>query len=181
MAERFLYFAYGSNMLTQRLTTRGRAPSAQFQSTGFIKGYKLTFDKISNERKSGRRSGKCDMEATAEPAARVYGVLFSIASAEEPALDKKEGVGKGYEKAQISVQTAVGVQTATAYIATTDAKDATLLPYHWYREYVLQGAIEHGLPAEYIDQVRAVSSQADPDPERRATNEAALARNADVR
>src|SRR5436309_10854406 len=89
MAGMFLYFAYGSNMLTRRLTAR--TPSAAAVGTGFVEGYRLSFDKVSSD-----GSGKCDIEPTSNPADRVYGVVFTIADAEAGALDDAEGLDRGY-------------------------------------------------------------------------------------
>jgi hypothetical protein len=74
--DRFLYFGYGSNMLTRRLADPRRAPSARALGVGYVDKHRLTFDKIS--RGTRQNSGKCDMEATGRDADRVYGVLFSI-------------------------------------------------------------------------------------------------------
>ncbi len=165
MADTFLYFAYGSNMLTRRLAAR--APSAAVVATGFIEGYRLTFDKVSTD-----GSGKCDIESTGNPADRVYGVLFRIASAETGALDAAEGLGQGYRKGKVQVASAEGKATAVAYFATR--KDPARLLYDWYKAFVVQGAIEHALPQAYIEGLRAVRSQTDRNAERRARNEALL-------
>ena len=45
-----------------------------------------------------------------------------------------------------------------------------LAPYHWYRDYVLFGAREHGLPAPYVDAIARVPSVDDPDPARHDEN-----------
>jgi gamma-glutamylcyclotransferase len=42
-----------------------------------------------------------------------------------------------------------------------------LMPYCWYRDFVIQGAIEHGLPPAYIEALAAQPFIQDPDPERR--------------
>jgi hypothetical protein len=39
---------------------------------------------------------------------------------------------------------------AFTYIARTSHVDATLRPADWYREVVVAGAREHGLPAAWI-------------------------------
>ena len=173
MTNRFLYFAYGSNMLTRRLRATNRTPSARVEGTGFLKGYRLTFDKVSND-KSGRRSGKCDAEATGNQSDYVYGVLFSIDRIEERALDGAEGLGRGYRKDTINVMTTDGKRTALAYIATE--KDTSLRPYDWYKELVIAGAIEHRLPLSYVEGLRAVESQLDPDIARRDKNRRLLSR-----
>jgi gamma-glutamylcyclotransferase len=166
MPDTFLYFAYGSNMFARRLAAR--TPSAVRITTAFVEGRRLTFDKVSTD-----GSGKCDIEATGNPADRVFGVLFRIATAEERALDEAEGVGHGYRKDEIIVVTFEGTLAATAYIATV--KDPKRRPYDWYKAFVLQGATENALPAAYIDLIRAVPSQTDPNTARRARNEALLA------
>ena len=150
MPDTFLYFAYGSNMFTRRLAAR--TPSAVRITTAFVEGRRLAFDKVSTD-----GSGKCDIEATWNPADRVYGVLFRIATAEERALDEAEGVGHGYRKDEITVVTFEGTAAATAYFATE--KDPKRRPYDWYKAFVLQGATENALPAVYIDLIRAVPSQ----------------------
>ena len=166
MPGTFLYFAYGSNMFARRLAAR--TPSAVRITTAFIKGRRLTFDKVSTD-----GSGKCDIEATGNPADRVYGVLFRIATAEEGALDEAEGLGHGYRKDEITVVTSEGTVAVMAYIAIE--KDPKRRPYDWYKAFVLQGAVENALPAAYIESIRAVPSQTDPDTTRRARNEALLA------
>jgi gamma-glutamylcyclotransferase len=166
MPGTFLYFAYGSNMFTRRLAAR--TPSAVRITTAFVEGRRLTFDKVSTD-----GSGKCDIEATGNLADRVYGVLFRIATAEERALDDAEGVGHGYRKDEIMVVTYEGTLAATAYFATE--KDPKRRPYDWYKAFVLQGATENALPAAYIELIRAVPSQPDPNTARRARNEALLA------
>jgi hypothetical protein len=47
-------------------------------------------------------------------------------------------------------------------------------PYHWYKEFVVRGAEEHGLPAGYIVGIRAVESQEDRYEGRRNKNQALL-------
>jgi gamma-glutamylcyclotransferase len=165
MAESILYFAYGSNMMTKRL--RKRTPSAICEGTGFVRRHRLTFGKVSSD-----GSGKCDLEPTENETDRAYGVLFRICSDEAPALDAAEGLGKGYRKDQVTVITADGETTALAYLATD--KDPAGRPYHWYKAMVVAGAVEHNLPASYIEWLRTAPSEADPEPDRRAENEALL-------
>jgi hypothetical protein len=51
----------------------------------------------------------------------------------------------------------------------TDPKRRT---FHWYKALVIAGAIEHGLPAAYVDRLWAVESIRDPEPDRDAKREA---------
>lgn len=163
----FTYFAYGSNMLTRRLTASDRAPSAKRVATGFIEGRRLTFDKTSQD-----GSGKCDAELTGDKKVRVYGVVFEIAEAERKALGKAEGLDKGYKEEMVKVVTESGEAEHMTYIATR--KESALRPYRWYKALAIAGAIEHGLPKDYIEWIRTVESVEDPNAERRAKNEALL-------
>ena len=159
-----IYFAYGSNMLTRRLRAKDRAPSAHAIGVGFVEGRRLTFNKLGRD-----GSGKCDIEFTGNSADRAYGVLFRLAIGEKATLDNVEGVGSGYVDQTIQVSTAGGAVTALTYVATL--KSPALRPFHWYKAFVVSGAMENGLPDVYVDWVRAFESLADPNVRRRKDNE----------
>jgi len=163
----FKYFAYGSNMLTRRVAAPDRAPSAKAIGTGYIEGRRLTFDKLSQD-----GSGKCDAEATGTATDRVYGVIFEIAVSDKAALGRAEGLGKGYAEETVKVVTSAGAIELMTYIATK--KEPALRPYHWYKAMTLAGAVEHGLPKDYVEWVRTVASVEDPNAKRRADNESLL-------
>jgi len=164
----FTYFAYGSNMLERRLHAADRAPSARVIGTGFVTGRRLTFAKLSID-----GSGKCDIEITGKAEDRVYGVLFEIDNAEKAALDRVEGLGKGYDDEVVRVVTADSACNAVTYVALMKAPD--LRPYDWYKAFVVAGAVEHGLPGDYVDRLKAIESWTDPDEKRRMAQEAILA------
>lgn len=155
----FQYFAYGSNMLTRRLTAADRAPSAKPVGIGYVEGRRLTFDKVSKD-----GSGKCDAEKTGEKTDRVYGVIFEIDFTEKTALDEAEGLGKGYAEECVEVVTPAGKVPLKPYIATK--KESGLRPYHWYKVIIVVGAVEHGLPRDYVEWLRAFESIEDPNAER---------------
>jgi cation transport regulator ChaC len=167
MKNKILHFAYGSNMLSRRLCAADRTPSAVAFRTGFVKGRRLTFDKVSCD-----GSGKCDIEATDNLDNRVYGVLYKINKSEKPALDRIEGLGKGYKEEMVDVVTSSGAHQAVTYVATS--KEPALRPYHWYKAIVIAGAIEHSLPESYIEWIRTVDSKPDPNVKRRFQNEKLL-------
>lgn len=163
----FQYFAYGSNMLTRRLIAPDRAPSAKPVGIGYAEGRRLTFDKVSQD-----GSGKCDAEATRDITDRVYGIIFEIDLTDTAALGRAEGLGKGYAEERIAIVTSAGTIDIETYIATK--KNPTLRPYHRYKAITLAGALEHGLPNDYVERIRAFESIEDPNAERRAKNEALL-------
>ena len=71
-----LYFAYGSNMSSERL--RARTPSATSLGRARLPGYTLRWHKLGRD-----GSGKCDIEPSNAPRAAVWGVLYEIDSAEK--------------------------------------------------------------------------------------------------
>lgn len=154
------YFAYGSNMLTRRIRAPERAPSAATLGTGYLEGRRLTFDKRGQD-----GSGKCDAEPTGNEADRVYGVLYEISPADKRALDAAEGLGRGYEERIVDVVTEDGIVSAVTYVARQ--KGASLRPYHWYKAIAVAGAVEHGLPGDYVERLTLVESVEDPNGERR--------------
>ena len=54
------------------------------------------------------------------------------------------------------------------YVAGARYFDAALVPFDWYRDLVVAGAIEHGLPASYIDELMRAPVVSDPDAARAA-------------
>lgn len=163
----FLYFAYGANMLSRRLHAPDRAPSAVAIDIGFVQGRRFSFDKVSRD-----GSGKCDLEATGNLKDRAYGILFKVNIKERPSLDKAEGLGIGYSEANIQVVTPTGVYTALTYVASYE--EVPLRPYQWYKASVIAGAVEHGLPAEYVEWLRTFEAQPDTNAKRRTERESLI-------
>lgn len=161
------YFAYGSNMLTNRLQTR--VPSCRPYVVAQLPNYRLRFDK------RGLRdgSGKCTIWPT--PDTTVWGVVFFIDPDEKPLLDQIEGAGNGYEIVTVQLVTHNHqALTATTYLAEPVALDPTLKPFDWYHALVLAGAHEHELPAPYIAAIAGVSTYPDPDQQRAARHYALI-------
>jgi len=50
----------------------------------------------------------------------------------------------------------------------------SLRPYTWYKEFVVRGAEQHGLPDGYIEQLKAIDAVADPDAARDRHNRCVL-------
>jgi gamma-glutamylcyclotransferase len=156
------YFAYGSNMLEQRL--KARVPGAVFLAKAYLGGYCLRFHK-----KSKDGSGKCNIIQAED---LVQGVLYEFPESELNQLDAAEGYGYGYNHKEITLRVPNGTK-ALAY-AVVDFKyiDDKLVPYSWYHELVVSGAEQHGLDADYIEKLRKHRSVQDPDPKRKEKVEA---------
>ncbi len=166
--EHTVYFAYGSNMLTARL--RERMSSCKALGIATLQGRVLRFHKRSVD-----GSGKCNALAT-DGEDSVIGVLFSFDPAERANLDKAEGVGNGYERATVTVINSKGRRRKVlTYLATPDYIDDSLKPYVWYKNLVVVGGTEHGLPPEYIaDHIQSVEAIEDPDEAREVKQRATL-------
>ncbi len=152
-----LCFCYGSNMSQRRL--QARVPSARFVAVAELPTHRLRFHKAAMD-----GSAKCDAEETGEPEDRVMGVVYEIADNEKPDLDRHEALGRGYDEKQVELITGQGALGAWMYYATRI--NDSLNPFHWYKDHVLTGARENGLPADYIAQIEAVISIDDPKPSR---------------
>lgn len=152
------YFAYGSNMSTRRI--RQRVPSAEKIDLARLPGYRLAWHK-----KGGDGSGKCDIvPGSAEDV--VYGVLYAIDPAHKPRLDRVEDLGTGYDQKPVDLWLPDRNDPMTAFTYYALRIDATYLPYDWYRDHVLIGAREHGLPAHYVRLIENVPAVEDADPRR---------------
>ena len=159
------YFAYGSNMLLERL--RRRVPSARRIGTAALVGHRLAW------RKRGRDgSAKCDIAETTESGALVWGILYEIDPAEKPALDKAESFGHGYDRKDVTVRCNGGDIEAYTYVALDI--DESLAPYDWYKAFVLAGAKRNGLPQDHIRRIESVVSVVDPNRNRQKDNEEIL-------
>ena len=158
--ETFTYFAYGSNMLKERL--RQRCRSAKAVGVALASGYTLKFYKMSID-----GSGKATL--VIEPKRQVYGAVFQIGLDELPKLDKAEGKGRGYDRNDAFDVTLLsdGTQSqVTTYFASADAVDGNRKPYDWYQALVIVGAEQHQLPEAYIASLREPIYIADQEPNR---------------
>jgi cation transport regulator ChaC len=168
--EPVVYFAYGSNMSTALLCER--VPSCKPLGIVSLPGHAIRFHKRSVD-----KSGKCNAFATGNDNS-VIGVLFSFDPAERAKLDEAEGVGRGYEHAMVTVINEKGRRRKVlTYLATPEYIDDNLKPYGWYKDFVLAGGREHGLPPEYIaEYIQSVEAIEDPNKKRHKKQRAMLER-----
>lgn len=136
-------FCYGSNMEKGRMCSR--CPSAKFLSVGTLGGWELVFNK-----KSKDGSSKANLQQLFS--SRVWGVVWSIDDVDKPALDRAEGLGRGYEQMAVKVfSETTGEIECLAYVALEQKYlESKLGPHSWYSELVLLGAHQWALPPEWI-------------------------------
>ena len=156
-----LYFGYGSNMLAARIERR-LGPCEQL-GPALLHGHVLAFHK-----RGGDGSGKCDAYRTGAPADRMWGALFGLTSRQLEALDGIEG--PGYRRETVEVFVGEHALEAKLYVAKPEAIAPGLVPFDWYRDFVVAGARDLELPRGYLDAIEAVRCVADPDRERADRN-----------
>ena len=159
------YFAYGSNLYSRRLLAR--TPNARLAGTARLEAHSLRFHKRGDD-----GSGKCDAFFTGHGSDVIHGVLYHFDPRERAILDAVEG--DGYQPTAITAHQGSQAISAFTYIVRSEMIDAAMVPFTWYRNFVLAGALEHRLPQAYVQSLRQVPHVADPDGERHDRNHSIL-------
>ncbi|OGI41313.1 MAG: hypothetical protein A2593_02440 [Candidatus Moranbacteria bacterium RIFOXYD1_FULL_44_9] len=133
------YFAYGSNMLRERLEKR--VDGVIDLGIGKLTGYKVVFNK-----KSKDGSGKANIYQ--DDRFSVLGVIYELSQSQLETLDIRE---LGYARHQIEAESDNGIIKAETYVAIPSEIDDNLKPTEDYLMFLIKGAKEHNLPSEYID------------------------------
>ena len=145
-----LYFAYGSNLSRRRLAERIGAPEALGAAS--LDDHRLVFNKPSSD-----GSGKANL--VPDPGHIAWGVLWRIRAKTWPTLD---GFEPGYTRTPCRVRDASGGRhEAQVYLWSSPGPKQK--PFAGYLAYLVEGAREHGLPADFIRLLAAVPSRPDPD------------------
>lgn len=147
--EHFTYIAYGSNLLTARLRQR----IGDFAVLGVVKleGWRIHYNKIGAD-----GSGKCSLDSV--PGETSWGVAYRFSATAKKVLDEIEGVGKGYDTANLCNEQ---FGQCYLYLAAPDHIDRNLAPYSWYQTLVVEGAKEYGLPDDYVSYLKGIQSVKD--------------------
>lgn len=157
-------FAYGSNMNINRL--RNRVPSATKLTNAFITGYFLTCNKVSTD-----GSAKANIIKSDNLEDEVWGVIFEIADNEKEHLDRAEGLGKGYTEMKMNFIDLNNINhEAQVYVAENNSINNKLLPFDWYRRYIITGAKENHLPSKYLRKLESLEFVVDANEDRRKKN-----------
>jgi hypothetical protein len=156
---RFVYFAYGSNMLTERLAAR--CPSTEPMGKAEARGYFVSYclGSPDGSAKAGLRPAKNGS---------VWGVLFSLRPSERPVLDGFEGAPILYAQSEIEVfpEGAAAPVVAITYLPQPGHIVLNRLPYAWYRALCVGGARQHGLAEPLIAELATGENMTMPsDPE----------------
>jgi len=152
------YFAYGSNM--QAATLRGRRGIVPTRAVPVrAPGWRVVFDKPSL---FGLPESYANLVVDA--AATAFGVAFAITDDELAHVELTEGVAIGnYRRVEVAVEALAVVPDppAVAYSLSSDSRDPTRRPSTRYLGVVLDGAREHGLPADWIAWLSGIEAAAE--------------------
>lgn len=129
------YFAYGSNMETAQMTRR--VPHARALGRGRLDDFAFACNKVG-------RDGSAKANVQRSPGDVVWGVVFEISGDELAQLDRFEG---GYRRQAAAVVRDDG-RRVTCEVYVSDRTDPRLRPTVAYRDRMVRGALEHGLPEE---------------------------------
>ncbi|XP_066942378.1 gamma-glutamylcyclotransferase-like isoform X2 [Macrobrachium rosenbergii] len=139
----FLYFAYGSNLLTERIHINN--PSAKKIQVGKLKDYRLDFNYFSQRWKG------CAATIVEDPGNHLYGVLWEIANEDLAHLDTQECVHQGiYKAVEVDVETLTGEQVRARSYQIIRPLEQDRRPSSVYLDVIVRGAKENGLPEDYV-------------------------------
>ncbi|KAL4090816.1 hypothetical protein QTP88_025587 [Uroleucon formosanum] len=147
--NKFMYFAYGSNMLTDRIHIKN--PTAVRIGTGKLNAFRLDFNEFSNF------WGGCPSTVVPDPEEHVWGVLWQLNTSDLSNLDQQEHVEKElYVPFEVNIVMPNGdnVLSRCYRLVNQPVKQIPLplnrRPSKAYLETILLGANESSLPLDYL-------------------------------
>lgn len=151
-ASTFLYFAYGSNLLKERLQLRN--PSAIVYCVAKLKDYKLAFGNHKGVASQRWQGGVATIERS--PGDEVWGVVWRMNISDMESLDSQESVKMGmYSPMDVSVSTIDQDLSCRTYIMNSCVYAP---PSPQYLEVIVMGAEQNGLPEDYQEKLRAIET-----------------------
>jgi gamma-glutamylcyclotransferase (GGCT)/AIG2-like uncharacterized protein YtfP len=147
------YFAYGSNLRSAQMARL--CPGHEYLGPARLDGYRLAFTWPDEE----WRGGVADVVAS--PVDAVWGALYRVPESDWPALDAyevfdpagPEGANE-YVRRLVTVMTEKENREVEAWCYVVRAPQGHVAPSEVYRAALIEGAIERGLPAEYVIDMR---------------------------
>ncbi|RMC05262.1 hypothetical protein DUI87_18447 [Hirundo rustica rustica] len=167
----FLYYAYGSNLLRERLLLRN--PSAALCAPARLQDFKLEFGHHQGRTSSVWHGGTATIAQS--PGDEVWGIVWKMNTCNLSSLDKvnlkdnrnycpsslstlwQEGVEDGiYVPIEVNVHTQAGkVLTCRSY----QMKDyVSGPPSPQYKKVICMGAKQNGLPTDYQEKLEAIET-----------------------
>ncbi|PNF40640.1 Gamma-glutamylcyclotransferase [Cryptotermes secundus] len=158
MTKSFLYFAYGSNLLAQRIHINN--PSAVRKEIGKLEASSNFGGPYSNS------WGGCPATVVPHGGKHVWGAIWEINNSDILYLDQQEGVHKNiYFPIEVCIETLSGgkINCRSYQLCATPKAlgDGEILPKERqpsqiYLEVIIKGAIESALPSTYIEELKRI-------------------------
>ncbi|XP_075216914.1 gamma-glutamylcyclotransferase-like [Lycorma delicatula] len=155
--QTFLYFAYGSNLLAQRIHIAN--PSAERKTIGKVLNYRLDFNNYSQRWKGAAGTIAPDNNTV------VWGAVWELDNKHLESLDNQEGVADNiYRVIQVNVITPEGNEIKCRCYELCDLPPAlgknekfpeSRYPSKAYLDTIIAGAKESKLPDEYIKYIQS--------------------------
>ncbi|XP_042597738.1 gamma-glutamylcyclotransferase b [Cyprinus carpio] len=148
----FLYFAYGSNLLKERLQLKN--PSATIYCVAKLKDYKLVFGNHKGLASQRWHGGVATIEHS--PGDEVWGVVWRMNMSDLESLDRQENVKMGtYSPVEVNVSTSRQDLSCRTYIMNSCVYAP---PSPQYLQVIVMGAEQNGLPEDYQEKLRSIET-----------------------
>jgi len=146
-----LYFAYASFLSSEVL--RRHCPSTRFVSRAYLPNFKVDFTYLS-------RTYNCGVASIEpSPGEMARGVIYDVPEEEMKRLDVVEAVPQGYYVRETYILADDEGEFVRAEAYRTTSPNGPYKPNRRYVGLMLQGAREHKLDPEYVDNLQALYDQ----------------------
>jgi gamma-glutamylcyclotransferase (GGCT)/AIG2-like uncharacterized protein YtfP len=142
------YFAYGSNLSSNFI--RDYTPSATFVMKADLPNYKVEFRHYSEDLGGGISS------IVETPGSLVRGIIYEVPASELEELDVLESVPEGIYRRDTYFVMGEDGQWHCADLYRVSTPTGPYEPSRSYVDYMIAGAREHELDAEYVEQLVAI-------------------------
>ncbi|CAL8287481.1 unnamed protein product [Merluccius merluccius] len=148
----FLYFAYGSNLLKERLHLQN--PSATVHCVARLKDHKLVFGNYKGKASDRWHGGVATMEQSFSE--EVWGVVWRMNMSDLESLDSQENVSLGaYSPMEVLIKARGGELSCRTYIMNSCVYAP---PSPQYLKVIVMGAEQNGLPKDYQEMLRIIET-----------------------
>lgn len=120
-----------------------RCPGSKFISVGILEGHRFVYDGYSTKR-NGAVGNVIKSESE-----HVMGAVFEISPKDLESLDFHEGVPIHYQRTRMTINMKDGSSSEAEIYYREGEKEGK--PSKEYRDIVIEGARECGIPEEYIE------------------------------